>query len=421
MAFPTTLTTAVDGVTEIVAAHLNALETKVGINSQSGIYVVPGTNTISAAVAAMGDGSCLILGTGTYTQTEAMTIPDNITKFSIIGKGIGISNIIFTADVNGFLQADANDRLVYFRLENFSMIMNVTSSTKTAMYFYCTSGNDHTVSLTKNYTIQNVDIRGTGTGKYWGVGIRLEDAFCFVLSNVNFDGGGVTNTVTAVKLESCVNGSIIGGIFTNTKYVFDLPKGTVVRLYDGDHGTEGINFIGVKVIAAYYAIQLGENCYVINVTDCIFDYITGCVIIDASVSGNSIQHHVVKGNWFSADATFTETGWLIYLKGDRNTISNNQFYNNTAVTVNGILLGNSGGSLSADNNIISNNQFRTINNSLYVDKGDRNVFMGNVCTGSGAADDVVINSGDRNNLVGNILPQGYSGGTNTGNTGNILV
>lgn len=35
MAFPTTLTTAVDGVTEIVAAHLNNLETKVGIDSSA--------------------------------------------------------------------------------------------------------------------------------------------------------------------------------------------------------------------------------------------------------------------------------------------------------------------------------------------------------------------------------------------------
>ena len=33
MSFPTTLTNAVDGVTEIVAAHLNNLEAKVGIDN----------------------------------------------------------------------------------------------------------------------------------------------------------------------------------------------------------------------------------------------------------------------------------------------------------------------------------------------------------------------------------------------------
>ena len=35
MTFPTTLTNAVDGVTEIIAAHLNNLEAKVGIDGSA--------------------------------------------------------------------------------------------------------------------------------------------------------------------------------------------------------------------------------------------------------------------------------------------------------------------------------------------------------------------------------------------------
>src|SRR5574343_125105 len=90
----------VDGSTSV-----NSTATTTGKNQ---FVVVPGHNTLSAAVAAMANGDTVILQSGTYIQSETVQIPQGVTHLSIVGQGSAVTKIIFTADVHGIASQGLN-------------------------------------------------------------------------------------------------------------------------------------------------------------------------------------------------------------------------------------------------------------------------------------------------------------------------
>ncbi len=75
----------------------------IDLSDYNTIYVKPGTNTLSDAVANMSNKDCLVLGAGAYTQTVSVTFPVGVTKAAIIGAGSPSTIITYTSDVHGII------------------------------------------------------------------------------------------------------------------------------------------------------------------------------------------------------------------------------------------------------------------------------------------------------------------------------
>jgi len=102
--------------------------------------ISPGTNNaISTAFASMSNGDAFILEAGEYPQSETISIPTSVTRFSLTGKGPGISKIRYTADVDGISQTMTIDAYrmdqVLIQGITFQYDYNKTDSTKTCINY----------------------------------------------------------------------------------------------------------------------------------------------------------------------------------------------------------------------------------------------------------------------------------------------
>ena len=87
------------------------------------VLVPVGPNTISFAVRNMKQGDIFELMPGNYVQTESIVIPEGITMFSLIGKGIGVSNIYFH-DSDGIRNKDT--RIRFCRISEITFLLNIS-------------------------------------------------------------------------------------------------------------------------------------------------------------------------------------------------------------------------------------------------------------------------------------------------------
>jgi len=92
-------------ITNVGDIDVDSISADNGINfNVAGITYVEGggaANELSTVVAAASDGDVIVLGPGTFTQSVLIEIPDAISRLTIKGQGPGVTNIVYTADVDG--------------------------------------------------------------------------------------------------------------------------------------------------------------------------------------------------------------------------------------------------------------------------------------------------------------------------------
>jgi len=426
-----------------------------GYNSATTFKVVPpGTNTLSSAVAGMSDGDVLMLGRGTYTQTESIVIPTTVTNFSIIGPGPGAMKysggaytysgaiIKFTADCAGIYSqtGDNSYRITHCVLQGFTMVMTATSSTRTAIYLWgdCPHREITTAAQTGNgwdkrdssIVIRNVVIRNQTATAYWNKGIEIVNAWCPFIEDCVFFGPDATSADAAISLLSCVTGSLRGGYFWGSYYGIDLDKADdgLIFISANKHGCEGLQLTGFTTLATQTAIHLGTKSLSIMISDflCDFTQVNG-IAEEANSAGCGI--HQISNGWIAQDPTHTNFGSGILLHNGSCSIKGCHIIGYADREFHGITLDSVGGSASMYKCTITGNIFENVANGVYI-RGDAsygsmyNTVIGNTMSNiySGYYAILVEHANCHGNvIVGNVLNKnGTASAISDSGTGTVV-
>lgn len=211
MAFPATLSGAVDGVTEIVAAHLNSLETKVGVDSsavatsldyllKNSLSVEPG-HKHSKLWASDGDPEAITVDAAGYIGfgISVPTTPFHFSTTALDISSAAIYHLYSTVTYTGVLAANRSVRGIYS--EVFSTVdLNTKALTLTAGHFQSRNSAGYIVSnVVGVYGIAQT-YHTTGTvANVWGA---------WVYGYVNGAGGTTTDCRGGEFAVNCVAGTI---------------------------------------------------------------------------------------------------------------------------------------------------------------------------------------------------------------------
>jgi hypothetical protein len=345
------------------------------------VFVAPGTDVISTAVTAMGNGDSILLGKGTYTQTVNVAVPNTVTQFSIIGMGSGSTFINFTSDVDGITATGA--RVLRCNLSGFSISMNAASTAKTGIYIL---GNTPNAAVAPSVVLRDIVAIGDADAHRWGIHYKFDSAYNVVLDNCQARGritGGVY-TNKGVQFNSCVSCHVIGGYYHLLGTGFDLAK------YSTDaNGCEGITFSGTDVVWVTTGVSIGEKSLNIKFSDVNIDY---CIYSAIEELATASGYHTISGGWFSFDTSADDYYHLIDFKLPGSTINGAILDgSNTAKATYGIVL---------EGNVysIQGNTFRSHSTAIYMVSGGQSSIMGNVFE-TIASNDIYIAAGCNNNVV----------------------
>lgn len=395
-----------------------------------GTYVKPGTNTLSAAVAAMADGDRLLLAPGVYTQSEAVTIPTSVTKFSILGSGIGASKIVVTADVSGITSQTGSDayRIERATIGGFTMLYDYSahSTTASGIHIFGDWTND---TLDPRIIVSDVNLAYGTNGKFFKVGIYLRNSFNPVISNAlirpsaNYASG--TPAVDGIWLGSCMNGHIskvrvIGA--ENAIYCVKISD-SFIKDSATKHGTEGTSFSQVMVDYSKYGALLGAKSYVLHFSACEFAQCVNSGIFETghASDGGVGGYHSINGCDFDTMSTATGSHH-IYLERPGTRIIGCAVKEHASANNNGICLAADAGNCTvsgnviraisagdqqllvySDDNAITGNVFEgTTGNAMNFQSGaDNNLIVGNRYRYASTSGDRISDSGTGNYFAGN--------------------
>ena len=257
-------------------------------------YIAPGTDTLSTAVAAMSNGDILILGNGTYTQTVEVSIPNSVTHFGIIGKGVGSTLINFTSDVDGITSDDSDDayRIVQAVLSGFRMTMSAVSSAKTAIYLY---GDSVNYVVNPSIVFRDISTERTDSNKYWGIGFKVCNGWNVVFDNCY--ARAYPYLGTGIELESCVNAHIRGGYYHELNIGINLIKADDAKIEGAStNGCEGVTIAETSIVKTNFAVVLGEKCLNTQIVNPTFDFlVVRCVYELDTATG----YHTIQGGWMA--------------------------------------------------------------------------------------------------------------------------
>ena len=377
------------------------------------IYVAPGTNTLSTALAAISDGDVLLLGKGTYIQTAALTVPAAVTDFAIIGAGMCSTLIRFDADVEGITQTAV--RVHHCILRGFRMVMNVTSTTRKAI---CLWGATHNTTVNPCIHIDGISIERGADGKRWGRGVNLLNAFESLIENIYFrgnpyDGSGVAGD--AIYLESCVCARVLSGHLCEANNAISLVKADDAWIEGATkHGCEACTVQNIDIYICNRGAYLGEKALDNRILDCNAEPVYINVIEEGaySVSCGYNYYRKIWAGWKSGTSTHSHLFWLRMPGGKiADCILNGENAVQNLIT------------LTDDRDYISITGclLRNCQDGAYpinMASVNYSIIASNIAENSGEDDDVLIAAGsDNNRLVGNIFPKGI---LNNG-TGNDIV
>jgi hypothetical protein len=233
-------TVAMSAATTISGAY------NIDLSGYNVTYVAPGTNTLSAAVAAMSDGDCILLGAGEYIEdsVNGVVIPNDVFNFSIIGCGSPVTIITYrTNDVDGISSVMTDDayRLQKAYLHGFTMHYDVdVESEKSGIKLW---GNEpDTGYITPSIHLDEIRIiRGDTHGHCWGKAVDIFDCHYVTVNRVNVRGPNVVNSPTdGIVLESCMGATVSECSLVRVKnavYLTKAPNSYIGGVYK--HGTEG--------------------------------------------------------------------------------------------------------------------------------------------------------------------------------------
>lgn len=170
MAFPTSLTNAVDNSTDVLAAHLNAVEAKIGIDGSavttSHDYKLSGVTGSDKAVSK----------TGSETLTnKTLTSPVINTPTGIVKGDVGLGNVDNTSDAtkDAAVATLTNKTLTSPKIgtsildtngNELALLTATASAVNEVTLANAATGNPPTVSATGDNTNINLSLKGKGDG-----------------------------------------------------------------------------------------------------------------------------------------------------------------------------------------------------------------------------------------------------------------
>jgi hypothetical protein len=385
----------------------------IDLSSYNMIYLPPGTG-FAAAVSAMNNGDCLVLGAGTYTVDGASgTLDTDVTRFAIIGQGPGVTRIDVASNHSAIISqtgapTDAQ-RVQQAFISGLSINFTYPTADSTTAYGIYLWGDDTNSAVEQRIVIQNVNISyGAPNYYFFNAGICLVNAFNPVISNVyircSAQHQSMGNATDGIWLQSCQQAQLSNIRIVGADRAIDLQKAADNLIRSATkHGCEMVCLSQVHAYMCGYGLVLGIKCYVTQVSNCEFAvcqhghiYEEGFAS-DAGVGG----YHRIMGSYMDCNnASTTADMNMIYLTRPGTQVIGNMLDAYT-YDVNAITLDHTTADARCDLCVISNNVIRNIktgHSGIYLYGADNNMISHNMfdtCAGN----DIYLDANTSGNLV----------------------
>jgi parallel beta-helix repeat protein len=359
--------------------------------------IVPvGTNTISKAVRDMKQGDVVELGVGTYTQTEPIVLPGNVSRFSIKGKGMG-STIIECLNCNGIQQMES--RIHQCDISGMTLIAAKTGGDHIGIKLL---GNTHNHVQNPNIILRDISFTAGSENNYWQKAVNIINAFDPLLENI-FARGTHSLKGVGIELQSCVVASILGGELCQLDEAINLVKAPDELINDpSKHGCEGIKITNVDIYIVNKGITFGEKTLNIMVNNCNIDPVKKYAIYEQKsiLAG----YHVIIGGWYGFSKDAEKWGHLLWLQNSGSLV-NGIIANGSKTDTNGLTLSaHSQGKNEPVNMIrVIGCIFRNMTSGIYLHNGRDCILSGNICENTKNGIFIGKDSKD-NKITGNIGP-----------------
>jgi len=336
------------------------------------ITIPVGKNTISKAVRGMKQGDVIELGVGTYTQTEPIVLPGNITRFSIKGKGMG-STIIECLNCNGIEQIES--RIHQCDISGMTLIAAKTGGDYIGIKLL---GNTHNHVQNPNIILRDISFTAGDENNYWHKAVSIINAFNPLLENI-FARGTHSLKGVGIELQSCVVASILGGELCQLDEAINLVKAPDELINDpSKHGCEGIKITNVDIYIANKGITFGEKTLNIMVHNCNIDPVKKYAIYEQKsiLAG----YHIITGGWYGYSPDAEKWGHLLWLQNSGSLV-NGIIANGSKTDTNGLTLSahSQGKNESANMIRVIGCIFRDMTSAIYLHNGRDCILSGNIC------------------------------------------
>lgn len=360
--------------------------------------VVPGTNTLSAAVSAMSNGDVICLLDGVYYQNVAVAIPNGVNRFAIIGQGSGVTKLVYTANVDGIKSnlSDLAYRIHQGKLAGFQMIYeSAVPGTKKAISLLGSSYNDTGIT---NIDIDDIALMYGTWGTCWNKGLVLINARAGFINKFWSRFSPSSRIGTAIELQSCANIKIDQAWIMSCSIGLDQIKAADNLISDPiKHGCEDICLSQSSVHICDIGVNLGYKCFMSKLSRNEFEY---CAVAgiqeDTSQGFENGGYHFIDNNYIGMVPSAAN---LVWLKRDGTTFTNNNVFGVNTTPFNGLRLDGS-------KCIITGNIYRFMNGTGILVTGGVNIIGNNMFEGSStqSTDIYIYNAGAVGNLVsGNMI------------------
>lgn len=347
-------------------------------------FVLPGVDTLSTAVTAMTEGDALILGAGTYTQTVAVTIPNGITKFAIIGQGSGVTILNYTNNTYG-IRSDLGTNDAY-RIQNatirgFSLVYS--SATPGTGYGIALWGRDYNSTDHPSIHIDDVSMHYGASSACWTIGFFILNSKNLKITNSFFRGSPSSRLHMGIYLESCMNVRIENCFLMSTLYGIVQVKASDA-LISGvtKHGCEDVHIINTTIFITSSGIFLGEKATWSKISNV---EISRPVNFGIYEDPSALGMHQIDHVWMDNDSDMVASANFIQLEEPGTIVRGCVFEDTALIGVNGITCTG-----SATLCTIADNLFRTFgtggHSGIYFNaannKATGNVFAGSIAAGA---------------------------------------
>ncbi len=353
--------------------------------------IIPvGKNTISKAVRRMKQGDVVELGAGTYTQTEPIVLPDNITRFSIKGKGMG-STIVECLNCNGIEQMES--RVHRCDISGMTLIAAKTDNDYIGIKLL---GNTHNHVRNPNIILRDIGFEPGNENHYWQKAITIVNAFNPLIENVYARGTHGLKGV-GIELQSCVVGIITGGELCQLDEAVNLIKAPD-GLINGPskHGCEAVKITNVDIYIVNKGVTFGEKTLNIFVNNCNIDPVKKYAIYEQKsiLAG----YHVISGGWYGFSPDAEKWPHLLWLQNSGSLV-NGIIANGSKTDTNGLTLSaHSQGENEPVNMIrVIGCIFRDMTSGVYLHNGRDCILSGNIFENT--KNGILIGKDSKNNKI----------------------
>jgi parallel beta-helix repeat protein len=352
------------------------------------IPVSPGTNKISEAVLELEQGGVVELGVGTYTQSEPIILPTDVTVFSIKGRGLG-ATIIECSDCNGIERAGAGiiAGVQQCDISGLTLIASKSNNKHTGIELHG-DGPDQTGN--PNIIIRDVGFEAGDGNSSWDKAIHIINASAPLIENIHIKGTDGLKGV-GIELEGCAAAVAAGGNLGQLDEAVNIRDCTKVKLANMD----------ISVVNK--GVTLARNTRHVMVNNCNIEPVKRYALHEQkSMDEGTAGYHVINGGCYGFSPDAKELSHLVWLQNDGSEV-NGIIANGNGTNTNGLTIrAKLRSGVGPVNGIrINGCMLRNLTTGIYLLNGKECTVTGNICENT--ANGIFIGKGSQNNkLVANI-------------------